>query len=132
MRELCIAALMHHMGPPILTFAGSALDWVHQKNLCHLDVKLDNILVFKSDFSCVKLCDFGSVRTQGDIVIKKNELLPYCPPELFARHANEYYQVDKAQDVFQVLNSDFDFQKQSDQSFCGMNHLRFLANIFTF
>ena len=25
---------------------GSALEWVHTKNLCHLDVKLDNILVF--------------------------------------------------------------------------------------
>jgi serine/threonine protein kinase len=24
---------------------GSALEWVHSKNLCHLDVKLDNILV---------------------------------------------------------------------------------------
>ena len=65
----------------------------HSKSLCHLDVKLDNILVFKSDFSWVKLCDFGSVRAQGDIVIKKNELLPYCPSELVAKHANEYYQV---------------------------------------
>ena len=89
----------------MVLFPGSALDWVHTKNLCHLDVKLDNILVFKSDFSRVKLCDFGSVRTQGDIVIKKNELLPYCPPELFARHANEYYQVDRTQDVFQVPSS---------------------------
>ena len=43
--------------------------------------------------SRVKLCDFGSVKSQGDIVIKKNELLPYCPPELVAKHANEYYQV---------------------------------------
>ena len=83
----------------------------------------------RSDFSLVKLCDFGSVRPAGDIVIKKvfhcfpphiwivssrsinamqslqwlkiwafsnlfqNELLPYCPAELVARHANEYYQV---------------------------------------
>ena len=69
--------------------------------MCHLDVRLDNILVFRSDFSLVKLCDFGSVRTQGDIVIKKNELLPYCPAELVAKHANEYYQVDRCQDVFQ-------------------------------
>ena len=67
--------------------------FIHSKSLCHLDVKLDNILVFKSDFSWVKLCDFGSVRAQGDIVIKKNELLPYCPSELVAKHANEYYQV---------------------------------------
>ncbi len=80
---------------------GSALEWVHSKNLCHLDVKLDNILVFKSDFSLVKLCDFGSVRGQGDIIIKKNELLPYCPPEIVVKHANEYYQVDRVQDVFQ-------------------------------
>ena len=43
---------------------GSALDWIHGKNMCHLDVRLDNILVFKSDFSLVKLCDFGSVKTQ--------------------------------------------------------------------
>ena len=34
-----------------------------------------------------------SVRPVGDIVIKKNELLPYCPAELVAKHANEYYQV---------------------------------------
>ena len=80
---------------------GSALQWIHSKNLCHLDVKLDNILVFKSDFTLVKLCDFGAVRHQGDIVIKKNELLPYCPAELVAKHANEYYQVDRVQDVFQ-------------------------------
>ena len=51
---------------------GSALQWIHSKNLCHLDVKLDNILVFKSDFSLVKLCDFVSVKHLGDIVIKKN------------------------------------------------------------
>lgn len=79
----------------------SALEWVHSKDLCHLDVKLDNILVFKSDFSWVKLCDFGAVRQQGDIVKKKNELLPYCPPELVALHTNDNYQVDKMQDVFQ-------------------------------
>ena len=42
-----------------------------------------------------------SVLLKGDIVIKKNELLPYCPAELVAKHANEYYQVDRCQDVFQ-------------------------------
>ena len=52
---------------------GSALEWIHLKNLCHLDVRLDNILVFKSDFSVVKLCDFGSVRTQ----VKSQERIKY-------------------------------------------------------
>ena len=87
---------------------GSALEWVHSKNLCHLDVKLDNILVFKSDFTKVKLCDFGSVKSQGDIVIKKNELLPYCPPELVAKHANEYYQVKKKYHYFFHLTNFFE------------------------
>jgi hypothetical protein len=40
-----------------------------------------------------KNCLPSLVRPVGDIVIKKNELLPYCPAELVARHANEYYQV---------------------------------------
>ena len=34
-------------------------------------------------------------------MIKKNELLPYCPAELVAKHANDYYQVDRCQDIFQ-------------------------------
>ena len=38
---------------------------------------------------------------QGDIVIKKNERLPYCPPELVSMHDNAYYKVDRCQDVFQ-------------------------------
>jgi hypothetical protein len=29
-------------------------------------VKLDNILVFRSDFSLVKLCDFGSGKKEED------------------------------------------------------------------
>ena len=29
------------------TQIGSALEWIHSKGLCHLDVKLDNILVFR-------------------------------------------------------------------------------------
>ena len=30
-----------------------------------------SLFLFRSDFSLVKLCDFGSVRSAGDIVIKK-------------------------------------------------------------
>ena len=34
-------------------------------------------------------------------MIKKNERLPYCPPELVSMHDNAYYKVDRCQDVFQ-------------------------------
>ena len=48
-----------------------ALDVLHSDaHLIHTDVKLDNILVYSSDFSLVKLCDFGAVKSVGDIVIK--------------------------------------------------------------
>ncbi len=78
-----------------------ALEWVHGLGLCHLDVKLDNILVFRSDFSWVKLCDFGAVRPQADLAVKKSELLPYCPPELAVLPSGQSYRVDRSQDVFQ-------------------------------
>lgn len=48
----------------------------------HRDVKLDNILVFKSDFSRIKLCDFGETRRSGTVVSRRNEWLPYAPPEV--------------------------------------------------
>ena len=92
-KNVCTLPILYSTQSDHLVLGCRQREWVHSKNLCHLDVKLDNILVFKSDFTKVKLCDFGSVKSQGDIVIKKNELLPYCPPELVAKHANEYYQV---------------------------------------
>ena len=74
---------------------------MHGLGLCHLDVRLDNILVFRSDFSWVKLCDFGAVQPQGAGAVKKSELLPYCPPELALLPSGRAYSVDRAQDVFQ-------------------------------
>ena len=41
-RALLILVLLN-----LLPQVGSALEWIHSKGLCHLDVKLDNILVFK-------------------------------------------------------------------------------------
>ena len=43
---------------------------------------MGNVLVFTSDFSLVKLADFGSTRKAGTMVRRRMELLPYCPPEV--------------------------------------------------
>ncbi|KAF4528648.1 hypothetical protein B566_EDAN017225 [Ephemera danica] len=40
----------------------SALDFMHSRDLVHRDLRLDNVLVFRSDFARVKLCDFGETR----------------------------------------------------------------------
>lgn len=46
----------------------SALDFLHDQNLVHRNVKVDNVLIFKLDFSKVKLSDFGECRRKGTIV----------------------------------------------------------------
>lgn len=60
----------------------AALEHLHARDLVHRDVKLDNVLVFKSDFSRIKLCDFGETRRTGSVVLRRNEWLPYAPPEV--------------------------------------------------
>lgn len=52
------------------------------RGIVHRDVKLDNVLIYKSDFSRIKLCDFGESYRVGTIVERRNEWLPYSPPEV--------------------------------------------------
>jgi serine/threonine-protein kinase SBK len=40
----------------------SALEFIHQVHLFHRDIHPDNVLVFKSNLSLVKLRDFGCTR----------------------------------------------------------------------
>jgi serine/threonine-protein kinase SBK len=69
----------------------SALEHLHARELVHRDVKLDNVLVLKSDFSRVKLCDFGETRRTGTLVRRRNEWLPYSPPEVLLTNTDETY-----------------------------------------
>lgn len=69
----------------------SALEHLHQRDLVHRDVKLDNILIFKSDFSRIKLCDFGETRKVQSMVRRRNEWLPYSPPEVLKLSMDSSY-----------------------------------------
>jgi len=79
----------------------SALDFLHEKLLVHRDVKLDNVLVFKSDFSKIKLADFGECRKKGSTVIRFNEWVPYCPPEIITSTQDTPYSAEFHQDTWQ-------------------------------
>ncbi|CAL4178652.1 unnamed protein product, partial [Meganyctiphanes norvegica] len=79
----------------------SALEFMHSKDLVHRDINMDNILVFKSDFSKIKLCDFGSTRKKGTLLKKKNAWLSYAPPEIVDAVTNEGYHTYPSQDVWQ-------------------------------
>ena len=69
----------------------AALEHLHSRDLVHRDVKLDNVLVFKSDFSRIKLCDFGETRRSGTLVLRRNEWLPYAPPEILQINTDDSY-----------------------------------------
>lgn len=79
----------------------SALDFLHDHHLVHRDVKLDNVLVFRSDFSKVKLSDFGECRKKGSQVIRFNEWVPYCPPEIVNTSQDTAYSVEFHHDTWQ-------------------------------
>ncbi|KAJ6643327.1 Serine/threonine-protein kinase meng-po [Pseudolycoriella hygida] len=79
----------------------SALDFIHSKELVHRDIKLDNVLVFRSDFSRVKLCDFGETRRTNTLVQRRNEWLPYSPPEVLIVNTDESYKTNQIHDIWQ-------------------------------
>ncbi|CAG9862790.1 unnamed protein product [Phyllotreta striolata] len=79
----------------------AALDHIHARDLVHRDVKLDNILVFKSDFSRIKLCDFGETRRTGTVVLRRNEWLPYAAPEVLTVPTDGTYVAQTTHDVWQ-------------------------------
>ncbi|CAG7726137.1 unnamed protein product [Allacma fusca] len=79
----------------------AALDFMHENDLVHRDVKMDNVLVFKSDFSKVKLGDFGECRKKGTSVVRFNEWVPYCPPEIIDTPQDTPYSVEFHQDSWQ-------------------------------
>ncbi|CAH0729546.1 unnamed protein product, partial [Brenthis ino] len=79
----------------------AALEHLHQRDLVHRDVKLDNILIFKSDFSRIKLCDFGETRKSQSVVRRRNEWLPYSPPEVLRLSVDSTYKALISHDVWQ-------------------------------
>ncbi|XP_037074469.1 serine/threonine-protein kinase meng-po-like [Pollicipes pollicipes] len=80
----------------------SALDFMHSKGLVHRNVRLDNILVFKSDLSRVKLADFDQTRPVGWRARRAEEWPPYTPPEVQTEPKGRSYTVATAHDTWQL------------------------------
>ncbi|XP_078038766.1 uncharacterized protein LOC144471004 [Augochlora pura] len=79
----------------------AAVHHIHSRELVHRDIKLDNVLVFRSDFSRIKLCDFGETRRMNTVVRRHNEWLPYSPPEVLQIDTDETYKALTSHDVWQ-------------------------------
>lgn len=57
--------------------------------------------MFRSDFSRVKLCDFGESRRASSSVQRRNEWLPYSPPEVLSTETDDTYKTDTSHDIWQ-------------------------------
>ncbi|KAH8269535.1 hypothetical protein KR018_007438 [Drosophila ironensis] len=79
----------------------SAIDYMHSKDIVHRDIKLDNVLIYRSDFQRIKLCDFGESYPTGSTVERRNEWLPYSPPEVLEIKPEGSYKADPSHDVWQ-------------------------------
>lgn len=92
--ELKMYSLRYDIETLIFFQLAAAIEYIHTQNLVHRDIKLDNILVFKSDFSRIKLCDLGETRKINAMVRRRNEWLPYSPPEVLATDTDKTYRYE--------------------------------------
>ncbi|CAD8135890.1 unnamed protein product [Paramecium pentaurelia] len=97
----------------------TALIHMKKHNICHLDLKPDNI-VFDSDFN-LKITDFGfSKQVQGLIKDFHGGSKPYMAPELLHRIAYDGSKVDvfaAAQILFAMITGCFAFQNCQEQPY---------------
>jgi serine/threonine protein kinase len=78
----------------------SGLDHLHSKaEHCHLDLKLDNILV-GNDYK-LKICDFGFAKPVSEQITKTYGTYNYMAPEVINKKAGEHYYGVQA-DIFSL------------------------------
>ncbi|CAD6190636.1 unnamed protein product [Caenorhabditis auriculariae] len=99
----------------------SAMEFMHDENLVHRNLKAENILIFDThDFSKVKVTDFGLTR-KVDATVKYLEYVNnYHAPELCETVVNEVLTVNRSTDVwalgiifFYCMKGRFPWQKAS-------------------
>jgi serine/threonine protein kinase len=87
----CIATKLTPFTEPqakkIMKILIASIEYIHKKNIVHLDLKLENILVKDiNDHSSMKIIDFGIsglLSKVGGELVKAGTLM-YCPPEILS------------------------------------------------
>ncbi|KAM5187067.1 serine/threonine-protein kinase SBK1-like [Mantella aurantiaca] len=78
----------------------SALEYIAEEGLVHMDIKPENVLVFDQECHCVKVTDFGLVRVKGTFTKCKTGTSSYMAPEMCALTGVEELAVDSSLDVW--------------------------------
>lgn len=66
--------------------------------------------MFRSDFSRVKLCDFGESKKVSTMVQRRNEWLPYTAPEIISTETDETYKWETAANHRKTFNDSYLFR----------------------
>jgi Protein kinase domain len=87
--------LTNEEGKQIFSQVIDAVKACHTKNVIHRDVKLDNLLI-NTDFTCIKLCDFGVSRSvkPGERIFDQCGTPAYLAPEIIADRGYDPFYVD--------------------------------------
>lgn len=86
----------------------SALEFMHSFKLVHQDIRPENVLIFKSNMTRVKLCDFGSTRKEGTLLTKGHLIsssaasTSLLAPELSYLLPQERFECHRSSDVWQM------------------------------
>ncbi|XP_077349902.1 serine/threonine-protein kinase SBK1-like [Lithobates pipiens] len=78
----------------------SALEFVAEKGLVHMDMKPDNILVFDQDCHSIKITDFGLAKVKGTVIAGKCGTGSYMAPEVCEVDSSVGLVVDGSLDVW--------------------------------
>ncbi|XP_077349892.1 serine/threonine-protein kinase SBK1-like [Lithobates pipiens] len=78
----------------------SALEFISEKGLVHMDFKPGNVLVFDQDCHCVKITDFGLTKVTGTVIRARCGSKSYMAPEMFNLAISDGLAVDGGLDVW--------------------------------
>lgn len=78
----------------------SALEFISEIGLVHMDVKPENILVFDQECHCVKITDFGLARAKGTVIRFQVGSTSYMAPEVCELTGEKELAVDSTLDVW--------------------------------
>ncbi|XP_077349925.1 serine/threonine-protein kinase SBK1-like [Lithobates pipiens] len=78
----------------------SALEFIAEKRLVHMDMKPENILVFDRECHCIKLTDFGFAGVKGTVIRTKVGSIPFMAPEMCAMTMSDGLAIDGSLDVW--------------------------------